>query len=348
MADPRVTKFAKVLVEHSARVVPGDRIPARRHNRRRTVVARTVHSNAGKRRASAFDDDIARSDAFQPGGNVPDLRKRHATGFCADFLQTGVRAVRGAHPYPFGDEHTRHHKHRSCKSPAVSQGTVDHHRDAIPPRRREGSFKWVTTLYPTDGYAQDASMSLKEYEDFVFGAVHANEDDPVAFWKTVESKQQSAVDYMKGKSQVDPARTQRGLDSLGQGSQVHEFVWHVQHARRRNLHRSRGRLSQRLGEVHLSRQLRRHQRRRRGVDHSPTGAWSQPKPKRTKNSWSRHWTSTQARATSASSPSAPTLTFSSLRAIFCSTKRSAAPSTWRSEQATLKLVPQTRAPSTGT
>ena len=26
MADPRVVKFAKVLVEHSARVVPGDRV----------------------------------------------------------------------------------------------------------------------------------------------------------------------------------------------------------------------------------------------------------------------------------------------------------------------------------
>ena len=31
----------------------------------------------------------------------------------------------------------------------------------------EGAFKWVTTLYPTDGYAQDAGMSLKDYEDFV-------------------------------------------------------------------------------------------------------------------------------------------------------------------------------------
>ena len=26
MADPRVAKFAKVLVEHSARIVPGDRV----------------------------------------------------------------------------------------------------------------------------------------------------------------------------------------------------------------------------------------------------------------------------------------------------------------------------------
>ncbi len=65
-----------------------------------------------------------------------------------------------------------------------------------------GEFKWVTTLYPTEAYAQDASMSLKEYEDFVFGAVHTSEDDPIAFWKSVEQKQQSAVDFMKGKSQV--------------------------------------------------------------------------------------------------------------------------------------------------
>ncbi len=26
MSDPRVAKFAKVLVEHSARIVPGDRV----------------------------------------------------------------------------------------------------------------------------------------------------------------------------------------------------------------------------------------------------------------------------------------------------------------------------------
>jgi aminopeptidase len=35
-----------------------------------------------------------------------------------------------------------------------------------------------------------------------FGAVHANEDDPIAFWHSVKEKQQSAVDFMKGKSQV--------------------------------------------------------------------------------------------------------------------------------------------------
>jgi aminopeptidase len=50
-------------------------------------------------------------------------------------------------------------------------------------RGAEGSFKWVTTLYPTDGYAQDAGMSLKDYEDFVFRAIHAEEADPIKYWQ---------------------------------------------------------------------------------------------------------------------------------------------------------------------
>jgi aminopeptidase len=85
----------------------------------------------------------------------------------------------------------------SRRSKAISAITEAQFR-----RGPDRSFKWVTTLYPTDAYAQDAGMSLKEYEDFVFGAVHTNEDDPTAFWNSVKDKQQSAVDYMKGKKQV--------------------------------------------------------------------------------------------------------------------------------------------------
>ena len=69
-------------------------------------------------------------------------------------------------------------------------------------RGAEGVFKWVTTLYPTEAYAQDAGMSLMDYSDFVFRAVHAHEDDPIAYWKSLEAKQQSAVDFMQGKSQA--------------------------------------------------------------------------------------------------------------------------------------------------
>lgn len=46
-----------------------------------------------------------------------------------------------------------------------------------------GELRWCGTLYPTNAHAQDASMSLAEYEDFVFGACHVDEDDPSAHWR---------------------------------------------------------------------------------------------------------------------------------------------------------------------
>jgi aminopeptidase len=49
-----------------------------------------------------------------------------------------------------------------------------------------GEMRWVGTLMPTNAHAQDAEMSLREYEDFVFRACHvAGDEDPVAHWRSV-------------------------------------------------------------------------------------------------------------------------------------------------------------------
>jgi aminopeptidase len=50
----------------------------------------------------------------------------------------------------------------------------------------EGKAVWVGTRFPTDAHAQDAEMSLAEYEDFVYSACHVQDDqDPVAHWRAV-------------------------------------------------------------------------------------------------------------------------------------------------------------------
>jgi aminopeptidase len=58
------------------------------------------------------------------------------------------------------------------------------------------------TLFPTEGYAQDAGMSLRDYEDFVYGAMLLNDDDPVASWRRMAAEQQKYVDWLKGKKRV--------------------------------------------------------------------------------------------------------------------------------------------------
>ena len=63
-------------------------------------------------------------------------------------------------------------------------------------------LRWTGTLFPTLASAQDAEMSLRQYEQFVFEAGHLDQPDPVAVWQQIEARQQKVVDYLKGKKQV--------------------------------------------------------------------------------------------------------------------------------------------------
>jgi aminopeptidase len=69
-------------------------------------------------------------------------------------------------------------------------------------RTARGEMKWVAGLFPTNGYAQDANMSLSEYEDFVYDACLPDMDDPIGYWRSVEARQAKAIEWLKGKKQV--------------------------------------------------------------------------------------------------------------------------------------------------
>jgi len=64
------------------------------------------------------------------------------------------------------------------------------------PVGKPGNLRWVGTQFPTQSAAQDAEMSLREYEDFVFGAGLLDQDDPAAAWKAISTRQQKVVDYL--------------------------------------------------------------------------------------------------------------------------------------------------------
>ncbi|NCD32958.1 MAG: aminopeptidase [Spartobacteria bacterium] len=61
---------------------------------------------------------------------------------------------------------------------------------------------WVLTLFPTEAFAQDAEMSLQDFEDFVYHAVFADEEDPIACWKQLADHQSELIARLKGASQV--------------------------------------------------------------------------------------------------------------------------------------------------
>lgn len=59
---------------------------------------------------------------------------------------------------------------------------------------------WTTTLFPTNAYAQDAGMSLRDYSAFVVKACQLDHEDPVAFWESLDRWQaQLAERLMTGR-----------------------------------------------------------------------------------------------------------------------------------------------------
>jgi aminopeptidase len=62
-----------------------------------------------------------------------------------------------------------------------------------------GGLRWCGTLFPTLASAQDAEMSLREYEQFVFGAGLLHLPDPASAWQQIHEKQERVREYLQTK-----------------------------------------------------------------------------------------------------------------------------------------------------
>ena len=60
----------------------------------------------------------------------------------------------------------------------------------------EGQLRWCGTLVPTEAHAQDAQMSLRDYQDFVYHACLLDRPNPIAAWQQVHDTQQRIVEYL--------------------------------------------------------------------------------------------------------------------------------------------------------
>ena len=202
MTDLRVQKFARVLVEHSARIVPGDRV----------LLEGTTAAEPLLR--ELFIQIMEKGGLPHLMMSLPGLMPFSQEEMYLTYAHTDAQLELTNTFYKLAydqfESRIRIHSATNTRGTTnIPPEKITRHSKALSPiteaqfrRGAEGSFKWVTTQYPTEAYAQEANMSLKDYEDFVYHAVHAQEDDPIAFWKSVQQSQQAAVDYMKDRKQV--------------------------------------------------------------------------------------------------------------------------------------------------
>jgi aminopeptidase len=183
MTDPRVSKLADLLVNYSLELKPGQivrldggtvaapfvrelyraALRAGAHPRTRVEVEGTDVIAVGE----ASDEQltfVSEIDRFEID---------HVDAIVTIWADRNTRALSQADPQ------------RVSKKIAARRQLTNRLWERID----EGNAKWVGTRFPTDAHAQDAEMSLAEYEDFVYGACHVRgEEDPVAHWRSVSAE----------------------------------------------------------------------------------------------------------------------------------------------------------------
>lgn len=78
-------------------------------------------------------------------------------------------------------------------------------------KKGKDKLRWTGTQFPCQASAQDAEMSLAEYEDFVFTAGKLHLPDPVAAWKKLSAAQQRCCDALNKAKEIH-ITTPQGTD----------------------------------------------------------------------------------------------------------------------------------------
>ncbi|HYF15922.1 MAG TPA: aminopeptidase [Phycisphaerales bacterium] len=199
--DQRIERLAEVLVNYSARVKPGD-------------ICGVVGDDGGRPLSEALARAIIRAGG-QPfllarPNSLHEAMLAHATDEQLarpnPMWQMYIETV-NVHFAIWAEKNTKSLSRFDPKRTALlSQARKPFlktfmERAGLPaddPRR----LRWCGTLLPTEAHAQDAEMSLTQYEDFVFKAGLLHLEDPAAEWTRVFERQEKVRAFLQGKKQL--------------------------------------------------------------------------------------------------------------------------------------------------
>jgi aminopeptidase len=197
MTDPRVTNLARILVQYSTKIKSKDRV---------AIIGQPV--------AAPLIQELYR-EVLHAGGFPHSLitldRLEHLF-----FAEANDEQLQYVSPFTkMVYEEFEAMIGISSQSNTRALTNIDPSRQSLRARSHTGlmktfmersaskEMKWVSTMYPTQAYAQDAEMSLSEFENYVYRTTFADTDDPVAEWQKIHDFQQTLVDWFVGKKHVE-------------------------------------------------------------------------------------------------------------------------------------------------
>lgn len=88
------------------------------------------------------------------------------------------------------------------KKLAKRSSVMKHLSEKMLKRSAEGDLKWVIADFPTNALAQEAKMSLEEYTEFLIKSCYLHTEDPVKQWQEIGENQEKIAEFLNKKSKI--------------------------------------------------------------------------------------------------------------------------------------------------
>jgi aminopeptidase len=196
MADIRMERLADILVNYSTKVGKGDWVGVL-GNVDALPILRVINRKvieAGGNPTLLISDEVMARDLLRYGN---DEQLKWLDPSQSAYYENADVYIRVNAP-----SNTRANTNINASRNQMYQKAHSPWLDTRMQRAAAGEMRWVGALFPTEALAQEAGMSLEEYEDFVYKATFADLEDPVAEWQKLGVMQQQKVDWLKGRKQV--------------------------------------------------------------------------------------------------------------------------------------------------
>jgi len=196
MSDPRIKNLADLLVNYSVKVQPGQWVLINSHVIAEPLaneVLRAVLEAGGLPQIILSSDDLV-----ETGFRYSNNEQLSWISPVVKTLYESVDVLIALRAF----ENTKYLANIDPKKQQVQAQARQELMQIYMKRAASGALKWTLTQYPCPAYAQDADMSLSEYQDFVHSATYTDKDDPVSEWERIHDEQQVVVDWLDGKKEV--------------------------------------------------------------------------------------------------------------------------------------------------
>ncbi len=190
MTDPRYVKFAQVLVQYCLDIKKGDLFQINSTPIAEPLIAE-VYREALRLGANPFTRVTfpALQEVFFKGA------KKHQLEHVSPVAERTIESIDKLLNVRAADN-TKTLAGVDPKKRAIAGAAQHAIFERFMERSAEGALQWCGTQFPCNASAQDAEMSLEEYEDFVLKACLLHKKDPIAAWKGIHRKQASIVNFL--------------------------------------------------------------------------------------------------------------------------------------------------------